>query len=707
MSTIVLTLNNQTVGGFPITYGAITVVINYGSGNVSMPLNINVQGGGTGKFHWRGVPDNGIGNSTINYAAAFNRDYKNVGGTNNLTATVTANNKVTITAVVGNFISATENSDIASLTSVINNVAAPEEVVFTANLVTATGNCDTIQYSFTATGGTPNFTLKKNGITLSSSWNGSSTQYALTRGVMDSFSVTDSLGVTKSLTVIVPRKLIAAEFIVEQIYTGSSTDIIITESNPVANTGAIQYSLNGVDYQTDNSFTGLFAGTYTLYIKDVYGCVVEKTLLIAEITDNLSTNARIFIISQFNSFSLSRSQNFDFQTKKNVYNTNSYNELVKGQRYTNTTKFLSGQFRTFQFKSSYPYHIITMHRCDGTKLDMPFEKIQQNIGKPEKVDCKLFQESNGKIGVYFDGGNEYEPYTITVINASPYTKGLPKWGNDVDRYITISGVGYKQIKEIKYSEDLSRFYFTVDGTTSQTEATVQVTYNVQDYDTYEFVVSSLAIKDLSILTIEYGFSYDEIVDTYVSEPIEIIEDDEDLIVLEWSSTKNMGEMVFQSGIIGQMVVEGYWRRYGKGVAEVAESQDRTYALNLEAREGIRLTLENLTPNEWARINRATTVSQSGYGKFTINNMEVVRTSEITQTEATPSNLSKVVIDFDFAGESNAVQNDEIVLNISTGVVGGGGNGVISVDDLFQWDGKYRLSSGGEMLTVDGMFITFD
>lgn len=52
----------------------------------------------------------------------------------------------------------------------------------------------------------------------------------------------------------------------------------------VAGGGAapLQYSINGVVYQAGNTFTGLAAGTYTVYVKDANGCIITRqTTIIA------------------------------------------------------------------------------------------------------------------------------------------------------------------------------------------------------------------------------------------------------------------------------------------------------------------------------------------------------------------------------------------------------------------------------------------
>lgn len=47
-------------------------------------------------------------------------------------------------------------------------------------------------------------------------------------------------------------------------------------------TGALQFSIDGTNYQSSGTFTGLIAGSYTVYVKDANGCVTTFTAVIIE-----------------------------------------------------------------------------------------------------------------------------------------------------------------------------------------------------------------------------------------------------------------------------------------------------------------------------------------------------------------------------------------------------------------------------------------
>lgn len=62
--------------------------------------------------------------------------------------------------------------------------------------------------------------------------------------------------------------------------TGAGDASIVVQAS--SSNGAISYSLNNVDYQASNVFTGLSAGEYVVYAKDTNGCTAEVNIEIPE-----------------------------------------------------------------------------------------------------------------------------------------------------------------------------------------------------------------------------------------------------------------------------------------------------------------------------------------------------------------------------------------------------------------------------------------
>jgi len=708
MSTITLTISNRTVTSLPINYGQFNVVFNYGAGNTTLTLKLDTNSTSGTKFKWEGVPDNGIDGSASNYARAFNNNFRNIGGSSNLTAT-SDDNVITITSVIGEFISASEDSDVANLSYSIDNTVETDPLSINTFL-TGVGECDTIEYRVTANDGVPPYTITtSDGETKTASESGDYTYVNLSRiTAISSITVTDSDGEVKQWSGVVARKLTESDFTVNQVQYVGYSDLEVKNSTVVSGTTPIEYSLDGENYQTDTNFPTVSEGIYTLYAKDKYGCVVEKTINVQGYVDPVSTQYNYLKISNLNSLSFSLETEFTANNKKNFENTLSYNEIAQNA-YEGVHKFTSTDIDGYgvgtQVQSSYDYHVATMHNCDGTKYDIPVIQIQKNLGSSERVDCVLYPLDDG-IGVYFYGGNEYEPDTEIVIGASEYNKTTPEWGIE-GQIVFIDGLGAKEITGAGYDSDLDVNYFVVSGIISETTDSIsQATYDLHPYNLYEFYLDPNKISNKAIVTFEAGYSFDEIAKTMVSEPIELIEDDDSHLLIEWSGYKNLGSMVFVSGITHVMRIKGKIRPYAKGESELAETDTGSYPLRQTARMGQRVTIPYTTPKIWDKLNSVSGISIGGTLK--INGLELVRNAEIEQEEQGESNVSLVTMDFDYSSNDLAIQGDEIVLNVSTGVEGGGSESDIDTTpytSTVSYDGKTRLKDvNGNLIVVNGYFI---
>lgn len=72
--------------------------------------------------------------------------------------------------------------------------------------------------------------------------------------------------------------------------SSSGGSITITANGGIA---PLQYSINGTNYFSSNTFTGLSAGNYTAFVKDANGCIVSKVTSVASTAGpSLNLNAR-------------------------------------------------------------------------------------------------------------------------------------------------------------------------------------------------------------------------------------------------------------------------------------------------------------------------------------------------------------------------------------------------------------------------------
>ncbi len=138
--------------------------------------------------------------------------------------------------------------------------------------------------TITATGATQ-FSINA-GIT----FQGSNTFTGLTAGTYD-IVVEDANGCTGTTTVTVNGSnnspTISNTAGTDENCGNSDGTITITASG---GTGALEYSIDGTNWQSGNSFTGLSAGTYTVYVRDVNGCQGTDMITLTNVGGPVITN---------------------------------------------------------------------------------------------------------------------------------------------------------------------------------------------------------------------------------------------------------------------------------------------------------------------------------------------------------------------------------------------------------------------------------
>ncbi|AMM50354.1 hypothetical protein TH61_03010 [Rufibacter sp. DG15C] len=137
------------------------------------------------------------------------------------------------------------------------------------------------------TGGTAPFSYSKDGTTFQAE----TTFTGLAAGTY-TFTVKDANGCTYSKSYIVTN-ITGPTAVATSVQPASclNNDGVLTIGNVSGGTAPYTYAVNGSSFQTEASFTGLAAGTYTLTAKDVNGCTVTKTVTIqVNVPTNFTTS---------------------------------------------------------------------------------------------------------------------------------------------------------------------------------------------------------------------------------------------------------------------------------------------------------------------------------------------------------------------------------------------------------------------------------
>ena len=668
-----------------------TVVVEINNGNNVIPVALRAVAQRSAYGQFTVVNDASNAQPAFSFAFSWNIDHKDIGGFDNVKATFqqigeNPGVKIEINNENWTFESAQAPENIISVD--IQNTTPPPNKDWSFEITGA--DCDNANYDITVIGGTPPFTLTGlfSGIQTDLASNFS---IQLPRGFSRTLKITDDAGEAIGTKQITPPKVLDASHFTITTSQDIGANVEIT-SNVIIDSSItpIEYSINGVDYQGAGNFTGLdFQSQYTAYIRDKFGCVRTKVFVTPEnLTDvNINSAPRYYEKSNTGTFIFSRLSG----TPRNYTNSLSFEELVKLPSETETLIY-KDWLNVDQFKSSYTYHKITLVENGNSRFIEPVLQAQ-NLNVQEKVDCLLFSDINGAMGLYFRNGNKYEPNTTTSIGSSEYSESsLPSWA-ETGNVINIEGLGLLKIKRVSVDEDRGLYLQINTSFTGVADATarVQVTYNINDYNLYEFAFPSSAITNCARLFIEFGYLIDgepKIEVILGSERIRKISDKQGFLEMQWNDSRNKGGIVYQTGIINRMLVPYIkWVGNTESKSDIYEGDDETVSLEETTTDTQSLILKVTGYKMQQKIHRAT-----GMEYFAINEINY-RKREFTSTPMKSTNKYVMEGTFQFGGNSLQVQNDELVLNPPETPLTSKSAQVISVPNILARSGEGLVYNG--------------
>ena len=494
--------------------------------------------------------------SAKNLASKFSADWKNTGGTNNIKVTYLSGNQIefelqnenwTFDSVKGTGFT---NGKITQVSLVNSIVATPKS--FSIEIGT-TGNCTnkTIEYTATIAGGISPYTIRG-----TADGNVQSTTTSkiinLKRGIATNVSVVDSVGnAIGSVAIEPPINLEPSHFNIAVSQDGASPSARVSANVVLPNSiFPLTYSLDDTNYGSSGNFPNLdYEQNYILYVKDKFGCTITKNFVTPEAVGGLENldeqYERYFKIS--NAGTLIMTKKRQEGEKRNYSNTLSCAEIVN-MPYRYCQEFDPTDIISQQFKSSYDWHRVTLF-TGGQGIELSIVEQSKNLRIVEKVDCKLFRDDNGGLGIYFRNGNTYIEGTTTANGSSSYDAiDLPSWAAPGNK-VYVDGIGTISIKRILTDTDRG-LYLQMGasyGSLTDEDGKVQANYNRQPYNTYEFGFFMSIVQNTGKIVIEAGFN-DMIEATYESELIKSVSDDDRKYLIQWSDIENKAGIVHQTGI---------------------------------------------------------------------------------------------------------------------------------------------------------------
>lgn len=306
---------------------------------------------------------------------------------------------------------------------------------------------------------------------------------------------------------------------------------------------SLEYSLDNVNWSRINKFTGQENGTKTMYVRDQFLCLKSKEYTITD----FSASAPYFFVSEANSIGFKNQELTNSCTvPKNHLNTLNF----QNERNLSACDYIKLQTcdkTTIQFKSNYENNLATLRNEDNPDSNISVLKKSTNLNNFKSLDGLYYKYSEGKTGIYFENGNEYDENELKI---GTYTLNgdLPDFAIKGE-YITIKDVGTFKIEFVTFDDNIKKRVIVINYEYSGSieSEIISSIYDLLDFEVYEFTI------DWSLLT---DGIYDILIEVedaekgkleYLSENIDLAEEHPNTLAIE-SYNDNNRDIFYKYGI---------------------------------------------------------------------------------------------------------------------------------------------------------------
>lgn len=393
-----------------------------------------------------------------------------------------------------------------------------------------------------------------------------------------------------------PSLLSPNDFVLQlNISPGGTTAIA---SNSVAVGLDFEYSLDNSTWQTSNTFSGLAAGNYTLYVRDQLGCAISKTFVV----DEYGIQTPYFYISKANSIRFANRIDFgdagNYKTDENTLSC----EVDVLLPYHEVQLFQTADVITTQFKSNYETNTTKVIRENGDEVIVPVVKKSNYIGNKDSRDARKYDLGGGKTGIYFTIGSIYNYDTGFPTGETHYLNGgLPLWAKS-GGYVKV-GTEWFLIEDLLFDESKNAEIMVISSSYSGADVSViaGTIYNIFDYEIYEFTIDMVDYIDevirVSIIAEDDNFT----TITLLSEDINIQVNHEFTKAIEyWNEDNN--DVFYATGIKHKIRLP-YHKRSGDvdESSEVHKTDVSSVLLSSELYEVDEFKFEPVSKEIWRKL----------------------------------------------------------------------------------------------------------
>jgi len=279
-----------------------------------------------------------------------------------------------------------------------------------------------------------------------------------------------------------------------------------------------EYSLDdATTWVSQNIFTGQTAGTYTIQVRDQFGCQHSQDYIVLP----FSQREPFLFISKTNSISFAKSEEFDYQ---NVFptdeNTLAHQSLTH-TKFCDPILFNKSDSPKIQFKSNYGEVKVKLRKEDLTELEIPVVQVSSNLDRFMSLDCLFYKYTDTRVAIYFESGNTYDKVGAVIPGKEHALKGnLPNFGFK-GMFVELGSHGTFEILDVLFDSNTNKKVLIIefvflgdydnDGLSADIASSV---FDMLPFEVYEFEL------DFTLLQLETGL-YDVLIENETIHPTDV------------------------------------------------------------------------------------------------------------------------------------------------------------------------------------------
>lgn len=291
----------------------------------------------------------------------------------------------------------------------------------------------------------------------------------------------------------VPSRLNAAKF--NFVITNSPAGATLVVNNEDIFNLNLEYSLDDITWKSENEFTGLLKGDYTLYVRDNLGCSFSKVFSI----DGVSLSVRVpyFKMPKSNAMRYANRVTWDdcanYKTDENTL-CHETEDVEEPKGYVQDWQ--SCDVIPTQFKTSYSNITATLIKKDNTEVDLPISKKTSNMGLKDSRDARKYDLGDGKTGLYFLDGNLYDFDNGADTGDDYVLNGLLTEWAQAGNYVKVDDVWFL-IEDTITDEDKNAQVIVYSSSYTGEDVAVIAgsVYDLENFEEYEYTIDMVNYID--------------------------------------------------------------------------------------------------------------------------------------------------------------------------------------------------------------------